>query len=143
MCTSRVNHSKIKVEENKRKAIFNNPSRQDYEVSKVDGCLITNGIRCDNLVSRCDDLSVLVELKGGDVGHACDQLFQAVKDANVTPLLKGKAGFLVICSKYPRFDSFVRRAKERAAKEYKAGFHVVCNKGEFDIDRVVAIDGPF
>ena len=142
MCTETVTHSKIKVEQNKRKATFCNEARDEYEISEVDGCLVTEGIRCDNLVSRKDDHSVLVELKGSDVSHACEQLFASVEHPTVAPLLKQNVGFLVICSKYPRFDTFVRRAKERAMKQYRAGFHVVKNSGEFDIERVTAIDGP-
>lgn len=142
-CSETVNHSRIKVEENKRKAVFKNPDRLNYEKSTVDGCLITKGIRSDYLVSKKGVASVLVELKGGNVEHACDQLIAAVEHPHVRPLLEEKLGFLVICSKYPRFDTFVRRAKTRCAREYQAGFHVVCDKGEFDIERVAAIDGPF
>jgi hypothetical protein len=141
-CTKMVNHSKIKVEENKRKAIFNNPLNELYEVSIVDGCLVKEGIRCDSLVTKKDCLSVLIELKGTNVQHACNQLFAAVSHPNVNPLIDKKVGFLVICSKYPKFDTFVRKAKDRAAKQFRSGFHVVCNQGTFDIENVVKISGP-
>lgn len=142
MCTETVTHSRVKVEQNKRKAVFRNEERVDFEVSEIDGCLVTEGIRCDNLVSRKDDHSVMIELKGSDVSHACDQLFASVDHPEVTPLLKQNIGFLIVCSKYPRFDTFVRKAKDKAMKQYRAGFHVVKNSCEFDIDRVTAIDGP-
>jgi hypothetical protein len=142
MCTEVVNHSRIKVEENKKKAIFLNEERREFEVSEVDGCLIRRGIRCDKLVSRKDDHSVLIELKGSDVAHACDQLFESVRHGSVRVLLKERVGFLVVCAKYPRFDTFVRKAKEKAMREFRAGFHVVKNSGEFYIERVTAIDGP-
>lgn len=142
MCTEKVAHSRVKVEENKRKAVFRNDDRREYEVTNIDGCLIKNERTCDKLVARCDDFSVLVELKGVGVDYACSQLFAAVEDRRVKPLLKSTTGFLVVCSKFPRFDTKVRKAKERAAKQYGSGFHVVCNQGEFDIARVAAIDGP-
>ena len=142
MCTDIVKHSKIKIEENKRKAIFENPQRQAIEVSRVDGCLIKSGIRCDNLVSD-ESVSVLIELKGSDVNHACNQLFTAATHVKVTPLLRDKVGFLVIYSKYPRFDTFVRKAKDRAAKEFGTGFHVVSNNGIFCLDKVAKISGPY
>lgn len=143
MCTKQVSHSKIKVEENKRKAVFNNPLRELYEVSVVDGCLIKQGIRCDNLVSKKNSSSVLIELKGGDVAHAANQLFAAAVHPNVVSLVEDRIGFLVICSKFPKFDTFVRKAKDRAAKQFGAGFHVVCNQGTFDIETVVKISGPY
>jgi hypothetical protein len=140
-CCKVVTHPLVKIEENKRRAVFKNPSRSEYEVTQVDGCLITDGIRSDYLIAS-EGTSVLVELKGACVAHACDQLFASVKHPSVVPFLKKQIGFLVIASRYPRYDDYVRKAKDRSFKEYKAGFHVVCDRGEFDIKRVAAIDGP-
>lgn len=141
-CTEILSHSNIKVEENKRKAIFLNPSKAEFSVTKIDGCLVTGEeIRCDYLVSEIGEASALVELKGKDVSHACDQLLASARHNKVKPLLEDKIGFLVVCSKYPRFDTFVAKAKQRAAKEFKAGFHVVCDRGEFNIRDLVRIDG--
>lgn len=141
-CTKSVNHSLVKVEQNKRKAVFRNPCNVQYDVTEVDGCLVNEGIRADYLVTEVRSTSVLVELKGADVSHACDQLLASVVHPEITPLLEDRIGFLVICSKYPRFDTFVAKAKQICARRYKAGFHVVVNQGEFDIARVAAIDGP-
>lgn len=136
------NHSKIKVEQNASKAIFLNPERVDYLVTEVDGCLITEGIRCDNLVSKVGSTSIFVELKGSGVQHACDQLFATANHQKVAGLLESRLGFLVVCTRYPRFDTYVAIAKQKAAKLYKAGFHVVQSHSEFDVDRVAAINGP-
>lgn len=141
-CTTTVDHSLVKVEEKKKKATFRNRVRAKFDVSQIDGCVINVGIRCDKLVSKREVASVLVELKGVDVSHATEQLFATADHHDVSPLLEKSIGFLVICSRYPRFDGFVIKAKQRAAKQFKAGFHVVCNEGLFDIERVVAIDGP-
>lgn len=141
-CTSVVTHSRVKVEENRRKAVFRNPQRKNYEVTQIDGCLITNGVRADYLVSEVSTHSILIELKGVNVEHACAQLLTTVQRGEMRPLLYPKLGFLVICSRYPRFDTFVAKAKQQCANRYKAGFHIVCDQGEFDIHRVAAIDGP-
>jgi hypothetical protein len=140
-CTKRVNHSYVKVEENKRKAVFRNPNNVEYDVTTIDNCLITNGIRSDYLVSEVGSISILIELKGYDVAHACEQLLATVRRSEVRPYLEKRVGFLVVCRKYPRFDTFVAKAKQRCARDLKAGFHVVCDKGEFDIDQVAAING--
>lgn len=141
-CTISVSHSIVKVQENKRKAAFRNKENDDYAISRVDGCLIENGLRCDYLVSKIGVASVFVELKGSDVVHACAQLEASASCAELVPLVEKKIGFLVVCSKYPRFDTFVARAKQNMARKFRAGFHVVCGGGEFDIERVVEIDGP-
>lgn len=143
MCTEKVSHSRIKVEENRVKAVFKNDARSFFEVTQIDDCLVKGGIRCDKLVSRCDDISILVELKGSDVTHAKDQLFASAANKHVKSLLKDTVGFLVVCTKYPKFDTFVKKAKDKAAKDFGTGFHVVKNEGEFNIERVAAIDGPY
>lgn len=142
-CTNVARHTLIKVEENRRKVIFFNEDRMEYSISVVDGCLIKNGIRADYLISKNKVASVVVELKGSGVEHACDQLLATVEHENIIPLLEKKIGFIVVCSKYPRFDSFVARAKNKCAKKYRAGFHVVCDQRELNIERVVEIDGPY
>jgi len=142
-CTKIVTHSIVKVEQNKRKASFKNPNNVPYAVTEVDECLVKGGIRSDYLVSEVGSTSILVELKGKDVKHACEQLFASVRDPAITPLLEKKIGFLVICSKYPKIDSFVMKAKQKCATEFKAGFHVVCDQREFEIRKVADIKGPY
>ena len=139
-CTQVVRRTKIKVAENKRQAVFINPSKLKYSVSIIDNCLVKSGIRADYLVTEASSMSVLVELKGTDVQHACEQLFTSAENDAVKPLIAKKMGFLVICSKYPRFDGFVAKAKQQAADRYKAGFHIVQKQGEFEIARVVDIE---
>ncbi|WP_162241549.1 hypothetical protein [Methylobacterium sp. Leaf117] len=142
-CTIVVSHKLVKVEENKRKAVFRNPESKEYRITKVDNCVVTEGPRTDYLVSEKGSVSVLVELKGKDVEHACEQLFASADHASVRPLLESRIGFVIVCSKYPRFDTFVAKAKNTAAKRYKSGFHVICDQRELDIIRAVAIDGPY
>lgn len=116
-CVEVVSHSKVKVEENKMKVIFLNPTCQDFRRGRIDGCLVVDGIRADYFVSGCGK-SVLVELKGCNVDHACKQLFAAAEHENVKPLLTGKLGFLIICSKFPSNTTSVQIAQDKAKKKY-------------------------
>lgn len=78
-CTVKNSNSKIKVEENKRKAIFLNPERENFTVTEVDGCLIPRGqTAADYLVVKPRVASILVELKGRNVERACAQLFSTI-----------------------------------------------------------------
>jgi hypothetical protein len=140
-CTVTVTHTKVKVEENRRKATFLNPDRKRYKVTQVDNCVVTEGVRADFLVSEVGEASALVELKGKNVEHACNQLFASARHPSVTPLLEQKKGFVVVCSKWPRVDSFVLKAKDRARKEFGAGFHVFVGEGEFEMQQIAAING--
>ncbi|MDR6952667.1 hypothetical protein J2X65_002026 [Ancylobacter sp. 3268] len=140
-CTQIVTHSKIKVEEHGRKAIFENSNGDMYHVSIVDNCLITDGSRADRLVRKVGDSSVIVELKGKDVDHGIKQLMATVEHPNIRSMLESKIGFLLVCRRYPKFDYYVAKAKTEAAKKYKAGFHVVCDQRQVKIEEVVKING--
>ena len=141
-CVEMVKHSKVKVEENGKKAVFLNPKRAEFAIHTIDGCLITEGQKCDFAVEDDAGNIAFVELKGSDVAHACAQLFATIAHEACRELIKKKIGFLIVTGKIPKFDSHVARSKIRAAREFKAGFHVEKNQGEFVINRVVAIDGP-
>lgn len=131
-CISSVNHSRIKVEENKRKAIFRNDEKVTYEIGRIDGCLVTSGIRADYFVSS-PDKSVLVELKGSNIDHACKQLFAAAEHSSVKGKLKKKIGFLVICSRVPAASTSTQLAQQKAKRKYNARFQVFCRQKELDI----------
>ncbi|WP_289150366.1 hypothetical protein [uncultured Salipiger sp.] len=128
-CITAVNHSNVKVEEKKRKAIFLNKAKAEYKIGRIDGCLINDGTRADYFVSG-DGTTVLVELKGCDIKHACDQLFAAADHEIVKPHLESRIGFLIICSRYPAQNTSVQRAMALAKKKYKAKFFVFTNKRE-------------
>ena len=79
-CICETKDSQIKFEENKRKIVFENPSRLSYERVDVDGCTINEGVRCDKLLLSADEREErYVELKGTDVIHAIDQLEETIK----------------------------------------------------------------
>lgn len=65
----------ITFSENNKRINFHNPSSKPYKKVKVDGCAITSGCRCDDLLVSTDEVEEhYVELKGVDVKHAIDQL---------------------------------------------------------------------
>ena len=128
-CIKKVSHSRVRVEEQKRKAVFINEDRAEYTVGRIDGCLVADGIRADYFVSG-SGVSVLVELKGCNIDHACAQLFSAADHEKVKPHLEGKIGFLIICSRYPTFNTSVQKAMALAKKKYGAKFYVYTNQRE-------------
>ena len=135
-CTVSCKDSLIVIQEKKRRAVFRNLEKTDYKVTRIDDCLVKDGVKVDYLVNKVGVASVLVELKGSDVDHACDQLEATVRHPLVAPLLEARIGFVIVCSRYPRIDTKVQRAKSRLARDFKAVLKVVCDRGEFDIERV-------
>lgn len=78
-CITPTTDTKIKFEENNRKILFLNPKRVEYKKVQVDGCILTDGIRCDNLLLSVDEHEErYIELKGVDVIHAIDQLEETI-----------------------------------------------------------------
>jgi len=88
-CVQTVSHSKIKVEENGRKVIFLNPSRAQFMKGRIDGCLVTSGIRADYFVGG-EGKTVLIELKGSNIEHAFEQLLKAAEHSNVKSFLRAR-----------------------------------------------------
>lgn len=131
-CTETVDHSRVKVEEGGMKAIFLNPNRSQYVKGRIDKCLVMDGVRADYFVSG-ESKTVIVELKGKNLEHACDQVFAAARHENVKPHISGQIGFLIICSRFPSLTTSVQLAKVKAKKIYGANFHVYTKEREVDM----------
>lgn len=128
-CVETVNHSAVKVEEKGRKAVFLNPQKEKFQRGKIDGCLVVSGVRADYFVNG-EGKSVLVELKGAHVDHACEQLIAAARHPHVKPYLSGKLGFLVICSRYPKESSKVQLYREKIASDFGAKLKIFSDQRE-------------
>ncbi len=69
------NRRVIVLQEGAAKYIANNPGRSTVQHFKVDGCLITDGKRCDDMIVLPeDDSCYLIELKGNHLDHAIVQI---------------------------------------------------------------------
>jgi hypothetical protein len=140
-CTKTTSVSKIKVEENQRRVIINNPSKIKYSVTAVDGCLIKNSIACDWLISEDSVGDLLIELKGSDVDHAAKQIMSSAEYIDSNGIALGQKAGLIVCSKYPRVDTTVQKIKNAFAKKYQAPLHVVNIQGEFNFSNLFKFSG--
>ena len=72
----------VVFEEKHRKMIYHNPKKKKCRKVQVDGCAITEGLKCDKLLLYSDDkekaVESYVELKGEDVSHAIDQIMATI-----------------------------------------------------------------
>ncbi|MBB5208362.1 hypothetical protein [Chiayiivirga flava] len=134
----------MKVEEGARSAIFLNAAREKYVKTKVDGCLLNNVLAADFVVTQSGKGSVIVELKGTDVERAVKQVAATIEFFQKCEAAKQKqkmAG-LVVCSRYPRFDTKLQRLSSEFTRKYKVPLHVVSKNDEFEMDRVLSFGGP-
>lgn len=75
------NRSKPKFEEKGRGYLGKNDARKEVTGLRVDGCLITEGIKCDFLLLVCGkprNNAYFVELEGADREHGYEQLLQSI-----------------------------------------------------------------
>lgn len=132
-CIKPSKGSIIRIKEKKRAAAFPNPQKAPHLIGKIDGCLVKEGIRADYFVAD-RQTAVLVELKGCNISHACKQLLAAATHSNVAPHLKGlNLNFLIICSRFPKDNTAVQRAKDAVHKKYGGRFRVASNERMVDL----------
>lgn len=146
--SKKVTHTKIKIEENKKYATFINNEKDIYYVVKVDKGLVNNQTAADYALVKpltkqaSNPLpphgEVIIELKGIDVNHAIHQVFQTTDLWVKNNYQVGKTAALIVSSRYPRFDSQLRRAQEAYAKKYKAPLHLLTKNTEVEFHRVLS-----
>lgn len=98
-----LRNTKIVVEENKRKYTANNVYKECIAKIKVDGGIIQNASisKSDYIFIRCEyNMVYFIELKGGDVAKACEQIISTI--ANLSSLLLGSILHArIVCSRAP------------------------------------------
>lgn len=140
-CVEQVRHSNVTVEERGRRANFLNPSNARFLRAKVDNCLIKQGVRADWIVTKVGVGSVIVELKGSDVAHACDQLLVTLVHQATQEWLEERRTLLTICSRRPSNDTRAQRAEERARK-LGLRLRIYCNQRDIVIEDLFGIPPP-
>lgn len=117
VCTFETTEKILVLEENKRKCIFSNPHNNVLTKVKVDGCQITEGVKCDYLVLDHLENEYFIELKGKDIPHAIEQLESTIKQLSNTKSIQKTA--IIVTSRYPSNDTSMQRAKALFKKKYK------------------------
>lgn len=140
-CFTNTTDSKIKVEENGRKVVISNKSREKYTKLKIDGCLVKQEIASDWAISKEEFGDLVIELKGCDVYHAVDQINASIIFLDSNKIRNGKLACLIVCSRYPRIDTKIQRAQSTIAKKYKAPLHVTTQNKEYDFSSLFKFSG--
>lgn len=123
-CLEETDASIIKFEEKKKVITFLNSQHQSFVKVKVDGCQITNGMRCDDLlVNKHTNDEHFVELKGVDVGHAMEQLAQSMNDLSDRDCKNKEVHAYIVSSNYaPKLNSkrqaFIKKSKDMYGKSF-------------------------
>jgi hypothetical protein len=124
-CVEAIRHSKVKVEEQGRKAVFLNPDKALVKKVIVDGCLIKDAVlKADYIVSKPGFVDVIVELKGKDVPHARDQIVATLPVWRANPPFSPKVAGLIVCSRSPMSSSELQNMKAKLLIRHKLWLEV-------------------
>jgi len=110
--------SNIKFEEQKSKITFVNKSKKSCLNIDVDGGVIpsnTRAARCDKLlVEKSTSLFCFVELKGGNIEHAIEQLEASLKNPKLNPeCAQQKLAFVVGKNHFPASSPLIQKGMKK------------------------------
>lgn len=134
-CISLVTDSVVKVSERRsRHATFANRERAEFVKIAYDGCCKVNETACDWLLAKVDVGTLAIELKGSDIDHACVQIEASLAHLRGHENIPKKFAALIVCSRVPRIDTKVQRAKQRLARNFSAPLHIKEDARNLDFD---------
>lgn len=133
-CTAKVNDSIIVVQDgNKpRRVYFKNPKKRKINKTKVDGCAIQKGKRCDFLLVDHKKTEYYVELKGKKIEEACDQITESIKKLS-SDIDAPKYSF-VICTRSSLSVSDLQKIRGKFLRDYNSSLLVKSNEHTHVLD---------
>lgn len=142
-CETIISATKVKVKDANRKAVFINLNGEYYLVIKMDGCVVTNSLSADWIVSRSGIGDIVIEFKGRDVEYAVKQVMATAAYLTSGKFREGSIAGLIVCRQYPKFNTAIQRAKSCFARLYRGPLHVVTKNYEYEFANVLSFNGPF
>lgn len=131
-CVTETKNLIEKFEENRSTLKIHNKKRITLSRRQVDGCLISNGIKCDwMLVDEASKTEIYIELKGCDVTHAVQQICKTAEQLGTNG--NRKWGY-VICTRSPMSATEIQLAAKQVAKSHKLTLRVRKTVHEEDIE---------
>ena len=117
-CKSENDHKIIVFQENQSKLIIENPERLKTTKIIVDGCEITEGIRCDFLL-LASGIEYYIELKGQDINHAIEQIERTLRVLS-SDFKKQKKISLVISARCPLNSATIQNIRVKFRKNFNS-----------------------
>lgn len=115
-CVTRSSKPVFVFVDAKSRVEIKNPDRVEAIEIQVDGCEITDGLRCDYLL-LIKNLELFIELKGSDVRHAFKQLeasMQQLGDVQRTTRC------YVACTRSPLCSTEIQHYQKQFRKDFRA-----------------------
>lgn len=140
-CIEKTNVSHILFKEKGKSITFTNPDRNQCYKLQVDGCLIKKDLRCDNiLIDPWNNSGFYIELKGGDISKAIEQLKRTVCTF-VLSGLKKKTAMLVCKNHYPSTNYKLMSAKKYFDHKKGVSFMLLNSSVDYNLKTNTYKDG--
>lgn len=123
-CLEETKDPIIKFEEKKKVIKFLNAQGQTYVNVQVDGCQVTEGVRCDRLlICKATGDEYFVELKGVDVSNVMEQLERTMSQLSDLKRKNKKISAYIVSSNCAskvngKRQMFVKKCKEIYGKSF-------------------------
>lgn len=117
-CIVKTENKIIVFSENRSLLRVNNKDEKKLTKVIVDGCEITEGIRCDNMLFN-DDFEYFIELKGTDVRHAFEQLRTSINKLSSNARRKPKICF-VVTVRTPLSSASIQNARVKFRRDFNS-----------------------
>lgn len=118
-CEEVTRNRLIVLRENRSEIRFTNQGQQKVRIVTVDGCEITDGLKCDFLVISICGKEHFVELKGNNVHHAIEQLKATIPRLSQNAKQSDKICF-IISSRCPLLTADIQRIKKQFKKNFNS-----------------------
>lgn len=123
--------SRVKVEENGRSAVFINPKNREFYITRVDGGVVKNKLSADYVVTQVNVGDLIVELKGKEVGRACEQIIATVEHMKNCHSTRGPFAGLVVCTRVPRTDTKSQRLQNNFMQMYRRRLKIRASNSDY------------
>ena len=117
-CTVTNSNKLIVFEEKRSKLTIENEDEVVGSKVIIDGCEITNGLRCD-FMYLIKGMELFIELKGQDLNHAIEQLKVTIVKLSQNPQKHKKKSF-IICTRSPLNSASIQNLQVKFRKNFNS-----------------------
>jgi hypothetical protein len=118
-CIGELNHAKITVKRDGRRATFINAERALIKCVDLDAWLLGGGTaRADYILAKPQVVDVIIELKGKGISHAAEQIVVTLGNWKSAPPFSKKVGGLIVFTRCPMSAADIGDMKKRLLKQH-------------------------
>lgn len=131
-----ISLSDPKSKNSKAKLTLKNPKQLLIKVVNIDGCVIREGIRCDQLVTLPNNKLIYVEFKGNDVKHAVKQIESTMGYISEVCSSSRNSDIIcmIACNRCPLSSTDIQKYKRLFKDKYRARLFIQTGEIQYTVE---------